>query len=107
MKGILIFCQAPFDVIHILKMYDEYKSKSDISIAVIKNKNIYNYLLSLKLKIKNIWFVEVDKNFSFYNPLHLIKIKQNLNSSYDKIFLIKKFKKFTFLLMFMITLPLV
>ena len=91
MNQIIIFIQAPADVIHFLKIYENEKSNSSFFVFCINVKFSYDYIKSLNLNLNEINFIPYNFNLSFRNILLLFKIRIRLKSIFHTYF--KKFTK--------------
>ena len=83
MKKIIIFCQAPLDLIYVLWLYEKNKATSTICIYVVGVQANYEFLLSLGLTGCNIQFVPL---LSFKNPISIIKTRYRLRAIYQNDF---------------------
>lgn len=89
MNQIIIFIQAPADVIHFLKIYENEKNNSSFFIFCINVKFSYDYIKSLNLNLDEINFIPYDFNLSLRNLLLLLKIRFRLKYIFNTYF--KKF----------------
>lgn len=76
-NNIIIFCQAPADIPYVLKLYEQYKDQSQISIFVINVEGMFRFLSDLKLDIEKLIFI----------PYKLIDVRQigRLNAERKRI----------------------
>jgi hypothetical protein len=85
-EQIIIFCQAPADIQHVLMLYEKYKEKKEISIYNIHVEGSYQFLKSLNLNIKELVFIPYDFNLSLKRPYNFIKARKKIKRLLDKYF---------------------
>jgi hypothetical protein len=83
MKKIIIFCQAPLDLIYVLWLYEKNKAISCIDIYVVGVQANYEFLLSLGLTGCNIRFIPL---LSFKSPINIVTTRYRLSSVYQSDF---------------------
>ncbi|MEO6176094.1 MAG: hypothetical protein ABIP27_13165 [Flavobacterium circumlabens] len=54
---IIIFCQAPADIPHVLSLYEKYKDEKIISIFVVNVENVFKFIKSLDLHLDSLVFI--------------------------------------------------
>jgi hypothetical protein len=86
MKKVIIFSQAPADLVYVLSLYEKHKSSFEIHIIVVNIIETYEYLNSLKLKAK-IDFLPIHNIRKVFNFMYLI--------FYLRLFYFKNFFKNT------------
>lgn len=80
MKDCIIFCQAPYDVQHVLSLYDRNKVSNNIVIVVVNVINNYKFIKSLGLSAR-VFFIPLNR---LNSPISLVKSLLSLNKFYKE-----------------------
>lgn len=73
----IIFCQAPADIPHVLSLYEKHKNEEAISIFVINVENVFKFIKALNLNLDSLVFIPYTLK-SFKNPLQIIRERKKI-----------------------------
>lgn len=76
-SNILIFCQAPADIPHVLSLYEKYKDEKLILIFVVNVENVFKFIKSLDLNLDSLIFIPYTLK-SFKNPFKIIRERKRI-----------------------------
>jgi len=91
LNNLIIFVQAPADVIHLLKIYEKEKDNKIFFVYCINVKFSFDYIKKLNLDLKVLDFIPYNFKVSFRNIFSLIGVRLKLKSLFKSNF--EHFKK--------------